>query len=289
MVTQSSVSSASPSASEDDTSRLHIRGIKEMPVGHDQELAIIFSEMRRAVNIPREKMAGRLSTSDETLEALESGAIFALPPWPELSRIVTAYAAMLGLDSRPMLRRLEAQLFPDGGLSVVSPPQKEAPEPAPATPKPAPDAPQATRPGGPPMPPSAASHVTQPAPPPPEMNAPAQPLGDAQAVDETVQPQYRMESDLSAALEAPAQPKRKPGVLKSIINWLLLISFIAALGAGVWYAAQRPQMVWSALDSLPEPIPQAVRSTWKFMRPLEGNAVAPQINDSENRKSDKLP
>lgn len=138
------------------------------------------------------------------------------------------------------------------------------------------------------MPPSAASPVTQPAPP-PEVKAPAQPLGDAQAVDERVQPQFRMESAVSAAPEAQAHPKRKPGVLKSVINWLLLISFVVALGAGVWFAAQRPQMVWSALDSLPDPIPQVVRSTWKFMRPLEGKTVAPQINDPENRKSDKLP
>jgi len=309
MVAQSSVSSASPSDGEDDTSRLHIRGIKEMPAGQDEELATIFREMRRAANVPREKMARRLETSIETLDALESGAIFALPPWPELSRIVTAYAAMLGLDSRPLLRRLEAQLFPDEGLAAVSPPIEAASTPAPApapasaAPIPAPEVTQTAKPSGPPMPPSAASPVATPAPappdtapsppdaamPPPEAKAPAQPSGTAQATGEKVQPQYRMEDAAFISPEVEAPPKRNSGYLKRALTWLVLIGFIAALGSGVWYAAQRPQMVWSALDTLPDPIPGAVRSVWKFMRPLEGKAVNPQITDPDNRKSDKLP
>jgi transcriptional regulator with XRE-family HTH domain len=305
MVAQSSVSSASPSDGEDDTSRLHIRGIKEMPAGQDEELATIFREMRRAANVPREKMARRLKTSIETLDALESGAIFALPPWPELSRIVTAYAAMLGLDSRPLLRRLEAQLFPDEGLTVVSPPIEAASTPAPASaaPIPAPEVTQTAKPGGPPMPTSAASPVATPAPappdaapspqdaamPPPEAKAAAQPSGTAQAAGEKVQPQYRMEDAAFISPEVEVPPKRSSGYLKRVLNWLVLIGFIAALGSGVWYAAQRPQMVWSALDTLPDPIPSAVRSAWKFMRPLEGKAVNPQITDPDNRKSDKLP
>jgi transcriptional regulator with XRE-family HTH domain len=304
MVAQSSVSSASPSNGEDDTSRLHIRGIKEMPAGQDEELATIFREMRRAANVPREKMARRLGTSIETLDALESGAIFALPPWPELSRIVTAYTAMLGLDSRPLLRRLEAQLFPDEGLAVVSPPMEaastSAPAPASAAPIPAPKVTQTAKPSGPPMPPSAASPVATPAPPDaapsppdaampsPEAKAPAQPSGTAQAAGEKVQPQYRMEDAAYISPEVEAPPKRNLGYLKRALNWLVLIGFIAALGSGVWYAAQRPDMVWSALDTLPEPIPSAARSAWKFMRPLEGKAVNPQITDPDNRKSDKL-
>ncbi len=307
MVAQSSVSSASPSDGEDDTSRLHIRGIKEMPAGQDEELATIFREMRRAANVPREKMARRLETSIETLDALESGAIFALPPWPELSRIVTAYAAMLGLDSRPLLRRLEAQLFPDEGLAVVSPPieaaSTPAPAPASAAPIPAPEVTQTAKPSGPPMPPSAASPIVTPAPappdaapsppdaamPPPEAKAPAQPSGTAQAAGEKVQPQYRMEDAAYISPEVEAPPKRKSGSLKRALTWLVLIGFIAALGSGVWYAAQRPQMVWSALDTLPDPIPGSVRGVWKFMRPLEGIAVNPQLTDPDNRKSDKLP
>ncbi|MHA1164517.1 MAG: helix-turn-helix domain-containing protein [Alphaproteobacteria bacterium] len=301
MAAQSSASSAPPSDGGKETSRLHIRGIKEMPAGHDEELATIFREMRRAADVSLEKMAGRLETSVETLDALESGAIFALPPWPELSRIVTAYAALLGLDSRPLLRRLEAQLLPDAGLAEVSPPKKVTPAPevleqapaaseqAPAASEPAPAVPPAARPSGPPMPPSAASPIAEPVAPPPEPKATAQASSDAQTAGEKVQPQHRMESAASMAPEAEAPQKRSSGFLKAAINWLVLIGFVAALGTGVWYAAQRPRMVWSALDTLPDPIPRAVRSAWKFMRPLEGKVASPQITDPDNRKSDKLP
>jgi len=148
MAAQSSASAAPPSNGEDDTSRLHIHSIKEMPAGHDAELATIFREMRRAADIPRDRMAGRLATTTEIIDALESGAIFALPPWPELSRIVSAYTVMLGLDSRPLLRRLEAQISPDKGLAAVIPLKEAAPAPA---------TPAAAKPNGLPMPPSAAS------------------------------------------------------------------------------------------------------------------------------------
>ena len=294
MAAQSSASAAPPSDGESGTSRLHIRGIKEMPAGHDAELATIFKEMRRAADVPREKMARRLETSVETLDALESGAIFALPPLSELNRVVTTYAAMLGLDSRPLMRRLEAQLAPDAGLAEVSSPEKATP--APDVPKPAPAGPQAAKRGGPPMPPSAASPIAQPVAPPPdagpppaEAPAPAQPSGDAQAPDEKVQPKYARESATSATPVAEAPQKRSSGFLKQVLNWVVLLGFVAALGAGVWYAAQHPRVVWSALDTLPDPIPRAVRSAWKFMRPLEGKALGQQITDPDNRKSDKLP
>lgn len=284
MASQTSAPAAPPSDGEDDTSRLHIHSIKEMPSGHDAELATIFREMRRAADVPRERMAGRLATTIEIIDALESGAIFALPPWPELSRIVTAYAVMLGLDARPLLRRLEAQLGPDAGMVAASPPKTAAPAPPPASP-PAPPAPPTAKPGGPPMPPSVAAAAPKPdaAPPIPEMAAPAQPPGSQ------AQPQPREERAASVAGEKQALKKSPSGFLKPVLNWLVLAGFVAALGSGVWYAAQHPRMVWSALDTLPDPIPRAMRSAWKFMRPLEGTTTRRQVSDPDNRKSDKLP
>jgi Helix-turn-helix domain len=300
MASQSSVPAAPPSNGGEDVSRLHIRGIKEMPAGHDAELATIFREMRRAVDIPREKMARRLTTSVEILDALESGAIFALPPWPELSRIVTAYADLLGLDARPLLRRLEGQLSPDAGMVAASPPNNATPAPVAPAPKLVPAASPTAQAGGPPMPPSAAPSsfippapepdAGSPAPPHPEVQAQPQPERPAQtSTSAQAQPQPRADSAASVAGETQTPVKRTSGFLKSAINWLVLIGFVAALGAGVWYAAQRPRMVWSALDTLPDPIPKVVRSAWKFMRPLEGTTAGRQKSDPANRKSDKLP
>jgi len=307
MAAQSSASAAPPSNGEGDTSRLHIRSIKEMPAGHDAELATIFREMRRAADIPRERMAGRLATTTEIIDALESGAIFALPPWPELSRIVSAYTVMLGLDSRPLLRRLEAQLSPDKGLAAVIPLKEAAPAPAPAPvdkkPAPAPAPPAAVKPNGPPMPPSAASPsavspTVAPVPPPPESGPPPEvivappPPGESQAPKADAQLLPLEESaapEMGQTETSQKSKKRVGGILKAALNWLVLIGFVAALGSGVWYAAQHPRVVWTALDTLPEPIPRGVRSAWKFMRPLDNNTAGSQITDPGSRKSDKLP
>jgi hypothetical protein len=77
--------------------------------------------------------------------------------------------------------------------------------------------------------------------------------------------------------------------MKSLVNWIVLIGFVVALGAGVFYAAKNPRMVWSGLDKLPEPIPRIMRSAWNFMRPLDKEPARPQISDPDNRKSDRLP
>ncbi len=300
---------APPPDGGDDDSRLHISAITEMPAGHDAELATIFREMRRAAGISTEQVAGRLATPVETIEALENGALLALPDWPELTRIITAYAALLGLDSRPILRRLEGQLGTDKPAAAApAPAAPEAFTPAPSPPKPAtPASPGAS---GPPMPPSATPPPppTSAAPPPPGRSPLPQPPGAAPPPSPPPpQPQQRPQSPPQsppqsqpqpqappyagdAAMEPEEKPKRNMArFIKPLINWVVLIGFVAALGSGVWYAAKQPRMVWSALDTLPEPIPRTMRSIWNFMRPLESKPVRPQVSDPDNRKSDKLP
>jgi hypothetical protein len=91
-------------------------------------------------------------------------------------------------------------------------------------------------------------------------------------------------------METEEKPKRRMAqFIKPLINWVILIGFVAALGSGLWYAAKHPRMVWSTLDTLPEPIPRVMRSVWNFMRPLETKPARPQVSDPDNRKSDKLP
>ncbi len=289
----------------DDESRLHISAITEMPAGHDAELATIFREMRRAAGISTEQVAGRLATPVETIEALENGNLLALPDWPELNRIITAYAALLGLDSRPILRRLEGQLGADKPAAAAPvPAAPEAFTPDPSTQKPA--RPASAGSSGPPMPPSAmpSPPPTSAAPPPPRRSPLPQPPG---AVPPPPPPSSQPRQQPQSPPQSPPQPEAQPYTgdagmeteekpkrrmaqfIKPLINWVILIGFVAALGSGLWYAAKHPRMVWSTLDTLPEPIPRVMRSVWNFMRPLETKPARPQVSDPDNRKSDKLP
>ncbi len=104
--------------------RLNIHGIKEMPAGYDAEVAELFRDLRAASNLSETDLAVRLGTRMEVVQALEQGALFALPPWPETCRVVNGYGALLHLDVRPLLRRIYAQL--EAGIVVLRP--KHMPE-----------------------------------------------------------------------------------------------------------------------------------------------------------------
>lgn len=300
MSSQPGAPEAPSSGGGGDDSRLHIRAITEMPAGHDTELGLIFQEMRRAADVSREQIAGRLATPLETIEALESGALLALPEWQELTRIVTAYTAFLGLDARPILRRMEGQL----GESKPAPIAQ-----APAAPASAPPAPPAQNSAAPasanasvlPIPPSVKAPPSPPkaAPPPPVQTPPQPPASASQSQPspgpvaspqpQTAPPRPQASLFEDAAIPEEDKPKgRMAGLVKTLLNWAVLIGFVAVLGSGLWYAAKHPRMVWSGLDALPQPISTAVRRAWNFMRPLENEPVRPQQTDPDNRKSDKL-
>ena len=99
--------------------RLHIHGIKEMPAGYDAEVAELFRDLRAASALSENDLAGRLGTRVDVVQALEQGALYALPPWAETCRVVNAYGAMLNLDVRPLLRRIYAQL--EAGIVELRP------------------------------------------------------------------------------------------------------------------------------------------------------------------------
>lgn len=73
---------------------------------HDQDVADIFSSMRKALGLSPSALAEKLGTQPSVIIALEKGALKQLPEWEETSRIVTTYSAMLHLDCRPILRRI---------------------------------------------------------------------------------------------------------------------------------------------------------------------------------------
>jgi hypothetical protein len=99
--------------------RIYFHGIKEMPAGYDAEVAELFRDLRVASNLTETDLAARIATPIEVVKALEQGAIYALPPWPETCRVVNAYGTLLNLDTRPLLRRIYAQL--EAGIVELRP------------------------------------------------------------------------------------------------------------------------------------------------------------------------
>jgi hypothetical protein len=98
---------------------LHIHGIKEMPAGYDAEVAELFRDLRSASGLSEADLATQLATRLEVVQALEQGAIHALPPWPETFRVISTYGTLLNLDVRPLLRRIYAQV--EAGIVQLAP------------------------------------------------------------------------------------------------------------------------------------------------------------------------
>ncbi len=90
-----------------------------MPSGYDAEVAELFRDLRAASNLSETDLAQRLGTRIEVVQALEQGALYALPAWPETCRVINGYGALLNLDIRPLLRRIYAQI--EAGIVQLGP------------------------------------------------------------------------------------------------------------------------------------------------------------------------
>ena len=90
-----------------------------MPAGYDAEVADLFRDLRAASGMSETDLAAQLATRLEVVQALEQGAIYALPPWPETCRVVSTYGHLLNLDVRPLLRRIYAQI--EAGIVELAP------------------------------------------------------------------------------------------------------------------------------------------------------------------------
>ena len=227
--------------------RVNIKGIKELPTGYDAEIGAIFCEMRRASQLNKEQLAEQFETDITTLDALETGALLALPDWPETSRVVMAYTEALGLDGRPILRRMANQLAPEAVARRPSEPSEfEAPVPR-----------------EPPIPkvPDAYANFE------PEPNGQ---LGEPQLPEPYV-------AEPMVDVEPP-----RPSSLGRTLRWLVLLMALGGAAYGGFLAWQKPELVSSTIERLPEPLPGMIATAWEFLRPL-GPATDPQ-----NRKSDKL-
>ena len=134
-----------------------------MPAGYDAEVAELFRDLRSASGLTEADLAAQLATRPEVVQALEQGALYALPPWPETYRVVATYGTLLNLDVRPLLRRIYAQV--DAGVVGLAPkpmpdvpfmtPPENQPEfqaqPAQAAPQPSEPFPPQTRQPAPPQ------------------------------------------------------------------------------------------------------------------------------------------
>lgn len=275
---------------ENDDSRAHLSEAKETPSGHDPEIAIIFREMRKATDLSVEQLSGRLQTSPSTISALESGSILELPDWIETSQVVIDYTGLLGLDSRPVLRRLSNQLKALNE-DQIEPDDKVSETPAPASaPSQAPEATQAKGaqgapssdtavPAGPPRPSGAAAPQQTASPPP----AAAEPQAAAGVKD------AEMVVPAAERARPAAGAKRKRFSMGAVFSWTLLFVFFAAMAMGVTYLVSNPKAVWSAVETLPEPASRAVKSMWELVRPLDESSNGKVIVDPNAHKADKLP
>ncbi len=183
-----------------------------MSAGYDAEVADLFRDLRAASNLTEADLAARIATPVEVVQALEQGALYALPSWPETCRVVSAYGTILNLDTRPLLRRIYAQL--EAGVVELGPkPVQDVPVmvPAAGTPAtaPAPVVPQATPQGqafpqapagwsdGAPQPKAAPQAAPQ---------APAWPNGQA-GVPQAAQPQAQQPQAPQPQVPQPQAPQ----------------------------------------------------------------------------------
>ena len=83
-------------------------------------VARFFIDLRNALQLSPHQAAAHLMTRPDTIDALESGHVEYLPPWPETSGIVMTYAAMANIDGRPVLKAISA-LLADAARAKASP------------------------------------------------------------------------------------------------------------------------------------------------------------------------
>ena len=103
----------------------------EAPVVRDDQIGLIFRNMRAAMKVSRETIARRLATSTAAIDSFEAGAITALPHWKETARIIRGYCELLRIDPEPILWRMrDLMKAPPTEVKVLAPPPVARPRTA---------------------------------------------------------------------------------------------------------------------------------------------------------------
>ena len=103
------------------------------PVRRDEELAVLFQQMRQVTAVDRTALASHLHTTAGVLCTFEAGEIDSFPPWAETVRIVTTLTKLVGIDSEPILERIAKHAHEPSEISQFTQPisqeilQQEAP------------------------------------------------------------------------------------------------------------------------------------------------------------------
>lgn len=110
--------------------RAPVRAPTEASAQVRANIARFFVDLRRVLRLSPHQASAHLLTRTETIDALESGLVEYLPPWPETARIVMSYAALAGIDGRPVLAAIAEQIqaaaamAPEPALLARLPPQR---------------------------------------------------------------------------------------------------------------------------------------------------------------------
>ena len=76
------------------------------------QTGLFFVQLRQYLGLSLDEVAARLESYPAVISALETGTVDDLPPWSQTHRIVSAYAALAGLDPAPALHCLMLHVSP---------------------------------------------------------------------------------------------------------------------------------------------------------------------------------
>lgn len=297
--------------------RLHIHGIREMPAGYDAEVAELFRDLRAASGLSEADLAAQLATRPEVVQALEQGALFALPPWPETYRVVATYGTLLNLDVQPLLRRIYAQVeagivelapksMPD--VPFMAPPDglDRQPQGQPAAPKRSEPAPrQQPRQAGAPQPRGPQGAPARPAPGPRHAPAPMRPGAPPRPQAPQAQPPQRTPGQPRPfpppqPQGAPPAPKRArpPAATQGRVPQPPRAAPLPEPKPARKALPWKPVLKWAAVVLV---VLGGVFALWKWLaepallgsgpapKPGASAPSAPDPNDPRSRKADRLP
>lgn len=73
-------------------------------------IGALFRDLRKALGLSMPEAAARIGTRIAVIEALETGSVRRLPPWPETVRVIADYTQLARIDPRPVLEVVQREL-----------------------------------------------------------------------------------------------------------------------------------------------------------------------------------
>ena len=270
------------------------------PVQFDAELGQIFIQMRTLMGLSLWDMARAVGGEPPVVANLEAGAISALPPWPELTRLIDAYAGLTGIDPQPITARfvramggvhpLAAAPVQGRMLNNLAPPANAMRPGYPASSYNGREAPYAG-----PAAQASGQHITQPAAPRPAVTqrrlsqSPAL-AAPAEIVETTTRPvSFRVRR---AAVSMGRGIGR--GVGRALRQWSLVLIVLVALPAVFAITCRlAPGVVYAAISSLPGPVYRPLRlgvdHAVALVAPVRDGLTWIDVGDPQIRKGERLP